>query len=193
MCSHKVPAPFDGFLEEVHYRVGDPVLPKQPLFSLDRRELHLQEAAAIAERQRFLGEAQNAESQNDAALMLIAQASADEAQARLDLARHHLAMAEVGAPFEGVVVEGDLRERIAAPVKQGEVLVKVAQLQSMYAEIAMPERDVHEIKPGQTGEMAFASRPQFTFPIKVERVEPVAEVREKGNVFIVARRDDNSQ
>ncbi|HEX8310466.1 MAG TPA: efflux RND transporter periplasmic adaptor subunit [Chthoniobacteraceae bacterium] len=181
----QVPAPFDGFLDEVHFRIGDAVVAGQPLFSLDPRELVLQEAAALAERQRFFSEAQNAESLNDAAEMRIAQASADEAQARLDLARHHLGKAKVPAPFDGYVVEGDLREKIASPLKQGEVLVKVAKLDAIYAEVAMPERDVHEIRHGQGGEIAFASRPQFTYPVKVERVEPVAEIREKGNVFIV--------
>ncbi len=181
----QIPAPFDGYIDEVRFRVGDTVTAQQPLVILDTRELLLQEAAAVAERHRFLGEAQKAESDNNVADMRIAQASAEEAEARLDLARHHLAQAQVLAPFAGAVVEGDLRERIAAPVKQGEVLLKVANLAKIYPEVAMPERDVHEIAPGQHAEIAFASQPQFTFPIRVERVEPVASVREKGNVFIV--------
>lgn len=181
----QLPAPFDGYLDEVHIRIGDPVKTGQPLLALDTRELLLQEAAAIAERQRFLGEAQKAESGNNAAEMRIAQASADEAGARLDLARYHLQKAKVLAPFDGYVIEGDLRERLSSPVKQGEVLVKIAKLEQMYAEVAMPERDVHEIRAAQSGVIAFASQPQFTFPISVERVEPVAEAREKGNVFVV--------
>jgi RND family efflux transporter MFP subunit len=181
----QVPAPFDGYLDEVHVRVGDFVEAGKSLLVLDTRELLLQEAAALAERQRFLAEAQKAEGDNNVADMRIAQASAQEAGARLDLARHHLEKATVRAPFEGYVVEGDLRERIAAPVKQGEVLLKVARIDVMLAEIEMPERDIHEINAGQMGEIAFASRPQFTFPIRVERVEPSAEVREKGNAFVV--------
>ncbi len=181
----QIPAPFDGFLDEVRVRVGDPVRAQQPLLVLDTRELFLQEAGAIAERERFLAEAQKAESENNVADMQIARASADEAQARLTLVRHHLTQATVLAPFDGFVVEGDLRERISAPVKQGEVLVKVARIEAMFAEVALPERDVHEVHAGERGEIAFASRPQFSFPITVERVEPVAEVRDRGNVFIV--------
>ena len=181
----QVPAPFDGYLDEVHFRVGDPVRADQPLLALDTRDLLIQEASAIAERQRYLAEAQKAESANEVADMRIAHASAEEANARIDLARHHLAQASVRAPFDGYVVEGDLRERLAAPVKQGEVLVKVAKIEAMYVEVAMPERDIHEISAGQRGEIAFASQPQFTFPIRVERVEPVAQVKEKGNIFIV--------
>lgn len=181
----QLPAPFDGYLDDVSIRIGDPVTKDQPLLALDTRELLLREAAAIAERQRFLAEAQKAESDNNVADMRIAQASAEEARARLDLARYHLKKAAVLAPFDGFVVEGDLRERLSSPVKQGEVLVKVAKLEQMYAEVAMPERDVHEVRAGQAGVIAFASQPQFTFPVRVERVEPVAEVLEKGNVFVV--------
>ncbi len=181
----QITAPFEGFIDEVRVRVGDPVQAGQPLLALDTRELYLQEAAAIAERVRFLAEAQKAESENNVADMQIARASADEAAARLALVRYHLKQATVLAPFAGFVVEGDLRERISAPVKQGEVLVKVARIEAMFAEVSLPERDVHEVRAGKHGQIAFASRPQFTFPVAVERVEPIAEVRDKGNVFVV--------
>jgi biotin carboxyl carrier protein len=181
----QITAPFDGFIDEVRVRVGDPVEAGRPLFLLDTRELFLQEAGAIAERVRFLAEAQKAESEGNVADMQIARASADEAAARLALVRYRLKQATVLAPFAGYVVEGDLRERISAPVKQGEVLVKVARIEAMFAEVSLPERDVHEVRAGERGEIAFASRPQFTFPVTVERVEPIAEVRDKGNVFVV--------
>ena len=181
----QVPAPFDGFIEEVHYRVGEQVRAGQPLVTLDTRELLLAEAGAAAERQQHLGEAQKAESENDAAAMRIATAAAEAAKARLDIARHHLAQARLVAPFDGVIVEGDLRERLSSPVKQGEVLVKVVRLDALYAELALPERHIHEIAAGQSGELAFTARPALTFPIHLESLEPVAEVREKGNVFIL--------
>lgn len=184
----QIPAPFDGYLEEVRFRVGDAVTQGETLLMLDTRELLLQESAAVAERQRYQAEAQKAESEGNVAEMRIAQASADEAKARLDLATHHVAQASVLAPFSGYAVEGDLRERIAAPVKQGEVLVKVAKIDALLPEIAMQERDIHEITDGQHGLIAFASGPQESVPIEIERIEPVADVREKGNVFIVRGR-----
>ncbi len=181
----QVPAPFDGFLDEVHYRLGDPVRAGQPLLSLDTRDLLLQEASGIAEHERHLAEAQKAESAGDAAQMRIARASAEEAQVKIDLARYRLKQAAVLAPFDGFVVEGELRERLSAPLKQGEVLVKVAKIEAMYAELAMPERDIHEIKPGQTAEIAFSSRPQFGFPVRIDALEPAAQVRDNANAFIV--------
>ncbi len=187
----QLPAPFDGYIDEVHFRVGDPVRAGQLLVTLDSRELLLNEAAALAEKQRFIAEEQKAQAENNSALMRIAHASAEEAQAKLELARFRLSKASVIAPFDGHVIEGDLREHIASPVRQGEVLLKIARLETMFAEISLPEADVHHVAAAMIGELAFASRPQFKFPVHIERVEPVATVREKGNTF-TARAEFNA-
>jgi RND family efflux transporter MFP subunit len=184
----QVPAPYDGFIDEVTFRAGDAVKAGQTLVTLDTRDLLLEEAGAMAEQHRFLAEAQKAESDGDVAGMNIARAAASEAQARLELARYRLSKAKIAAPFDGFVVEGDLRERISAPVKQGEVLVKVAKLEAMYPEAALPERDLNEAHAGQTGEVAFASQPRVTFPVGIENVSPAAEVKENGNIFTVRTR-----
>lgn len=181
----QVPAPFDGFLDEAPVRLGQSVRAGQVLVTLDVGDLLLQEAGTAAERQRFLAEALQAEGSGDVAAMLIAKAGAEEARTRLELTQHRLAQAHVLAPFDGVVVEGDLRERLQAPVKQGEVLMKVARTDSMWVELAVPERLVTETRVGQRGEIAFASRPHASVPIRVGHLEPVAEVREGSNIFIV--------
>jgi RND family efflux transporter MFP subunit len=189
----QVPAPFDGYLEEVHVRVGDPVRAGQPLVTLDSRELLLNEAAALAERRRYLAEEQKAQAENNTAAMRIARASADEAQARLDVARYHLSKAIVAAPFDGHVVEGDPRERISSPVRQGEVLVKIAKLGTMFAQVAVPEADVHFVSAGLRGEIAFASRPQVRFPVRLDRIDPIASVRDGANTFTARAEFDAMQ
>ena len=55
----------------------------------------------------------------------------------------------------------------------------------MYVELKVDERDVHEVTGSATGEIAFVSRPDQKFPVKVERIDPVAVVEEEGNVFLV--------
>jgi multidrug efflux pump subunit AcrA (membrane-fusion protein) len=117
--------------------------------------------------------------------MRIAQAQADQAQVRLDMIRYHLSQAVLKAPFPGVIVEGDLKKRIGAPVKQGDALFKVARTDRIYVECEVAERDIHEVRGDATGEIAFAGQPKLKFPIKLERIEPSAQPKEKDNVFTV--------
>lgn len=178
-------APFEGYIEEVPVQLGDPVPQRGVLLKLDTRELLLQEAAAAADLDRFTREAEKARANNSLAEMRIAAAQAEQAQARLALVRHRLQEAAITAPFDGVVVEGDLKKRIGAPVKQGDVLFKVARTDRMYLECNVDERDVHEISDAATGEIAFASQPKLKFPIKLQRIEPVAQTKDKENFYIV--------
>jgi len=180
-----LPAPFDGYIREVHAKVGDLVEQGGPLLSLDTRELLLEESAAIADQNRYMREAEKARAQNALADMRIALALEAQAIARLKLVRYHIDHAQVKAPFAGIVVEGDLEELLGAPVRKGDVLYKVARLEKMYSELKVDERDVHELAAGATGEIAFLSRPDLKFPIKVERIDPVAVTEEEGNVFLV--------
>lgn len=179
-----LPAPFDGYIADVHVDVGDPVGKGELLLTLDTRELLLEESTAIANQIRYSRGAEKARAENAMAEMKIAQALEDQAKAQLGLVRYHLNNARIMAPFPGIVVEGDLKEMLGAPVRKGDVLFKVAMIQKMYAELDLDERDVHEVAAGRTGEIAFVSRPHLKFPIKVERIEPVSVAKEEGNVFI---------
>ena len=54
-------APFDGYVEQVFVRTGDPVNKGSPLLSLNRGELLLEESAALADVARYQREAQKTE------------------------------------------------------------------------------------------------------------------------------------
>src|SRR5262249_21000750 len=102
-------------------------------------------APAPAAPGRYQREAEKARATNGLAEMRIALAQADQATARLELVRHRLLEASIRAPFDGAIVEGDLKERLAAPVKQGDALLKIARLERLYVEAEVNERDIHEI------------------------------------------------
>lgn len=178
-----LPAPFDGFIAEVLTEPGDRVAQGQPLLRMDTRELLLEEAAAIAERERYLRESEKARAENALAALRIAQAQAEQARVRLELTRHRLAQAVLAAPFDGVVIEGDLRERVGAPVRQGDSLLRVAKLSDLDVEIEVDQRDAHEVRPGAAVRLAFAGRPALRVDAVIETVEPLAQTRERRNVF----------
>ena len=178
-------APFDGYIERVFVRPGDIVKADGPLLKLVTRELELEELAAQADLGRYQREAEKARATNGLAEMRVALALADQSKARLDLVRYRLSEATIKAPFDGVLVEGDLRERLAAPVKQGDALMKIARIENLYVEAEVNERDVHEILGRQRGEIAFVSQPNLKFPIRIVKVDPAAFPRQDGSVFLV--------
>lgn len=176
-------APFDGFIRSVAVQPGDRLASGAVLMQLDTEQLALEEAAAIADQTRYLREAEKARAARQLAEMRIAQSQADQAASRLGLVRHRLEQARLKAPFEGVVVEGDLRQRISAPVRQGDPLIKFARIDRLHVEGEIPERDVHEVLGASVAEVAFVARPKAVFSVRIEAFESAAQVRESGNVF----------
>lgn len=178
-------APFDGYIQGSPVRPGDVIPRNGPLLQLNTDQLVLEEASAIADQTRYLREAEKARAAGSLAEMRIAQALADQASAQLELVRYRIRQAALHAPFDSVVVEGDLRQRIGAPVRQGDALFKLARIDTLYIEAEINERDVHEIAGRTAGEIAFVAQPKLKFPIQIVRIEPAAQAKEKENVFLL--------
>ncbi|HYE33599.1 MAG TPA: HlyD family efflux transporter periplasmic adaptor subunit [Methylomirabilota bacterium] len=190
-------APFDGYIQKVNSRPGDSVAASATLLQLDDQNLRLQEAEAIADQARFLREAERARATNALADMRISIALAEQAKARLDLVRYNLSQANIKSPVAGVVIEGDLRERIGAPVKQGDPLFKVASMSSLYVEAEVNQRDIQDALEavknyGGKAEIAFVTQPKLKFPVTIERIEPAAFPKEGENVFLVRCKLDSA-
>lgn len=180
-----ISAPFPGFIDQVHYHLGDVVKKGQPLVELDRKDLLLEEADNVALWNKNDREARAFQGEGNLAGMLVAEAEMKQAEARLALIRHRLEHTRLVAPFDGVVVEGDLRERLSSPVKSGDLLLKVAQVKDLFGQLQVDDRDVSYLASESVGELAFTSRPGEKIPVKLERFEPVAELRQEGSVFLL--------
>lgn len=180
-----VTSPFAGYIEEVHVRAGDEVSEGLSLLVLDTDELLLQQSSAIAELNRYTREAEKARAERQLAEMNIAAALAEQAQARLEIISWRLDRANLKAPFDGVVVEADLRERLGSPVEEGEPLVRIAYIGELYVEAEASERDLDDLINSTDGEIAFVSQPKLKFPVQIERFESAAFPRTSENVFRV--------
>jgi len=186
-------APFDGYIERVHRKPGDMVTAFQPLLLLDTRQLLLEQSRSFADLQRYVQEEKKAMAHNALGEMKVAEALKRQAESRFQMIRYNLDHAEIQAPFTGVVVEGDLGKLLGAPVRKGDVLLKVAKLEDLYVEMKVPERDIQEFKAGQSGEIAFISQPGKKFTVLVDRIEPMAVSEQKGSVFLVLGRITESR
>lgn len=187
-----VSAPIDGFIAETPVRLGDLVSKEDVLAQLDTRSLLLDQSQALAKVSRYHREIEKARAVNSLGDMRIAMALKEELLAKVEQLKHQLANSKILAPFDGVVVEGDLTSRLGAPVRRGEMLMKVASLDEMWVEIRIDERNVHEIDEDLKGQISFVGRPGATFNITVEKLIPQARVVGGKNVFILMAKVDGA-
>ncbi len=188
-----VPAPFDGFLAEVSAEPGQQVEAGQVLGTLDTDEIRYELAERNAELATYRKQADLARREGNTVDVQIAQAQADEAAARIALLDHRLHRAGLRSPVDGRVVQGDLRQRVGAPVQRGDVLFEVAPLDNQRAEMLVSDADITEIAEGMTGTLAAASAPGDGLPFTVDRIHPIAEVVDGANVFRVRLRLEESR
>jgi len=179
----QVSAPFDGYIDTVQVKIGQKIEKGHRLLLLDTSDLLLAESAALANQIRFQREVEKARARNTLIEMKIAQARTDQAQAQLELIRHRLSQAQVCSPITGIIVEGDLEELRGAPVSKGDILFKVARHENLFVELKINEDDIHELSEGQSGKIAFVSRPQLKYPFKIIQIDPVALPGDAGNIF----------
>lgn len=184
--SHEVAyltTPYDGYIEEVYHEVPAVVTKGEILLTLQTDQLKLEEAAELANLNAYIRQVERARAGNQLADMRIAEAQVSQAEARLAIVRDRLAHATVRAPFDAVIIEGDLRELRGKPIERGNPLFKLARLDNLFVEAKIDERDIHEIGETARGEIAFVSQPKFKFPVKVAQMEAAAFPEGEANVF----------
>ncbi len=180
-----ITVPFDGYIDQALVKAGDTVNSDDVLLRLNTDELLLQKAAASADLNRYSREIDKARAAGELAEMRISESLAMQAQAKLELVEYRFSQSEMKSDFDGIIVEGDLRQRLGAPVKQGESLFRLARMDSLYIEAELEERDYHEVVGKETGQVAFLSQPKLKFPVKISQIESAAMPREGGNIFVV--------
>ena len=73
---------------------------------------------------------------------MINRAKIDQAEAQIALLDEQLARTKVVAPFNGVIMKGDLSQSLGSPVEHGQVLFEVAPLESYRVIVQVDERDI---------------------------------------------------
>lgn len=178
-------APFDGYIAEAPVRAGDLVQAGEVLCSLDDRDLKLERLKWRSQREQYVKQYQQALAQRNAALGQVITAQIAQAEAELALVEDHLQRSQVRAPFDGLVVTGDLSQSIGAPVERGKVLFEVAPLDAYRVILEVDERDIADVAVGQEGRLVLAAFPSDPLPFTVRKITPVSTAREGRNYFRV--------
>lgn len=185
----KICAPFDGFISTVDVEIGDAIEADQTVLAeLDTVELVLQLASASAEHVRYVKEEDAAMQAGKTSEAHIAAANAEKALAQTELLEYFIEQAVIRSPLSGRIVQGDLKHNVGAPVKTGDVMFEIAPIESLRAELLVPEDQISDVEIDQEGLLATASYPGQRFQFVVERLNPAAEVVKNRNVFKVRAR-----
>lgn len=178
-------APTDGFLRRVNVRPGDSVAVNQVVAELEQDDIALEQRKWQSEIAQIEKEFGNALATQNRAELAITRSRLDEVQAQADLASENLARSRIKAPFDGIVLEGDLSQSLGAPVKRGDALMTVAPRQHFRVILEVDERDIADVRAGQRGRLALAAQPGKPLEFRVNRVSPVAIARDGRNFFEV--------
>src|SRR5580765_1271902 len=180
-----VVAPVDGFLEQVNVRPGDLVKSGQVLAELATQDLQAERLKRRSELAQHENVYKAALARADRTQLVINQARAAEAQAQLQLVENQLQRAQLRAPFDGIVIKGDLPQQLGAPVQRGEVLLTLAPDDRYRLIVEVDERDVALVAAGLQGRLALAAAPESVFDFSVVRLLPVAVAADGRNFFEV--------
>jgi RND family efflux transporter MFP subunit len=187
-----VSAPFNGYIAEARVRAGDIVKQGDLLCLLDDRDLKLERLKWSSQREQLLKQYREAMAKHDRPQIRVNQAKIDQAEAQISLLDEQLARTKVVAPFNGVVMKGDLSQSLGAPVERGQVLFEVAPLESYRVIVEVDERDIADIAVGQRGELVVPSTPGDVFQLIVDKITPVSTAKEGRNYFRVEAHLENS-
>jgi multidrug resistance efflux pump len=178
-------APFEGYLREAPARAGDVVKSGQVLAVLEDKDLQLERVRWESELEVALRKEREAMASGNRVEQRLAAAQANQARAQLDLVLGRLARVQVLAPFDGVVVKGDLSQLLGSPVEQGKVLFELAPLDAWRVVLKVDERDVGRVAVGAQGELVLASVPGRAWPFTVSKLTPVSVAEDGRNHFRV--------
>ncbi len=181
-------APFDGYIATVVARPGDRVRAGQVLSTLYDEDLKL-------ERLRLKGRRRQLERQyNDAmAARRLSEANIVTAQiaqtdAQIEAVEAQLARTRITAPFDGLIVAGDLSQSLGASVARGDLLYEITPLDGYRVVLKIDERDIGAIEPGQRGDLLLTALPGEPLPFTITKITPVSTPGDGRNFFDVEAR-----
>ncbi|MEZ5661849.1 MAG: efflux RND transporter periplasmic adaptor subunit [Burkholderiaceae bacterium] len=178
-------APVAGYIGTVYARPGDHVLAGQPVVELDDRELRLETrrwAAELAQIEKRYGDALAREDQTEIAVQ---QARINQARAQISIIDKQLTRIRLVAPYDGLVISGDLAQSLGAPVRRGETLVTIAPVGEYRIMVQVDERHIDRIAQGQKARVLLPALPGEQVDVELQKMIPVAEVKNGRNVFEV--------
>ena len=107
-----------------------------------------------------------------------------------------LRLLTVTSPITGIITTHKLKERVGRSVKKGDLIAEVQEMNTVTAEIAIPEKEIADVKLGQKLILKARAYPQSSFEGTVTSIAPIAtapeDLRAERTVLVVTQLDNAS-
>jgi len=178
-------APFESFIVASYVRAGDTVKKGQVLCRLDDRDLKLEQHKWDSEREQYVRKLREAVANHDMSEVQILTAQVQQADAQYALVTDRINHVEITAPFDGIIISGDLSQLIGSPVELGKQLFEIAPLQAYRVILQVDEGEMRHVELGQHGQLMISGIVGDPIPLSVTKITPMATARDGRNFFRV--------
>jgi putative peptide zinc metalloprotease protein len=100
------------------------------------------------------------------------------------------------SPIDGVITTHKLKDKVGQAVKKGDLIANVHEMQTVTVEIAIPEKEIADIKIGQKVLLKAQAFPQSRFEGQVVSIAPIAtapqEPRAERTILVTTELDNAS-
>lgn len=179
-----IACPRAGVLAELFVRPGDRVQKGQLLAAIDASDDFLQRAELNAEIESLAALIDQAVADRKAGQARVNEAMKRSLEAQLAIVDASIAQAQIRAPHDGLILEGDLRERLGSRLELGVPLFELARYDRAAIELRIPETLVLATRDPVDAEFAPAAQPDQRYPLGPLRVAPSSTIVDERNVFL---------
>jgi len=184
--------PYDSYLQNATLRAGDTVKKGELLAELDTRQSRLQLMSWVSQEATSRRKYEDALAKNERTQVQINNAQSKRAKAEIELLEYQISQAVLKAPFDALIVSGDLSQRIGALVRQGDVLFELSPRSRFRLALYVDEFRINDIRKAQTGQLVLAALPDQKFSFKVTRINPMSEALDGSTVYRVEAEFENT-
>jgi biotin carboxyl carrier protein len=178
-------APYDGYINQAFVRAGDQINTGQPLVTMDDKDLRLERLKWLSEQSKLTRQYQEALAVRDRAKINVINAQLEQVKAQLELVTSQLDRGRINAPFSGLVVSGDLSQRLGSAVTKGEGLLEVAPVNSYRIRMLVKESRIADVNLEQRGTLYLSALPELSFPFQLSKVTPLTENIDGATYFVI--------
>ena len=184
-------APMDTYLEDVYVVAGTTVAKGDLLATFATEDLSLELLKWQSERARKIKAKRDSAARQERSKLGVLEAEIAQANAEIALVESQIARRELYAPTNGIIVSGDLSQRLGSPVERGEVLFEIVPNGEYQVMLLLDEQQVRNVQVDDVANLKLNAFPRETIPLEVFRITPVNEITNTGNYFVAYARLQN--